>query len=108
LARIQFFNFREHKRRRNDNIKKDDDLLKKTQTSNWLKPDFSKKNEYDTLFVIFGKKGEELTAWTQNNLWTQLDFNRCTWDDQLTLATDTRTRGRPECDYLFIFTVLYL
>jgi transposase InsO family protein len=91
--------FENIKEEKNDNIKKDDDLLKKTQTSNWLKPDFSKKNEYDTLFVIFEKKGEELTAWTQNNLWTQLDFNRCTWDDQLTLATDTR--GRPECDYLF-------
>ena len=39
-----------------------------------------------------------LTAWTQNNLWTEQDFDSCTWGEKPTFAA---AKGGPECDFLF-------
>jgi hypothetical protein len=39
-----------------------------------------------------------LTAWAQNNLWTEQDFDSCTWGEQPTFAA---AKGGPECDFLF-------
>jgi hypothetical protein len=56
------------------------------------------KNDFKPSFVLLDQKGEDLSAWTQNNMWTHQDFELCTWGDHLTL---TANQGRPECNLLF-------
>jgi hypothetical protein len=60
--------------------------------------DTSQENESsstpDFSFVLMET---DLTAWTQNNAWTEQDFKFCTWGDQPTLAA---AKGGPECGFL--------
>jgi hypothetical protein len=53
------------------------------------------------LFVLLEQNEGVLTAWTQNNVWTEQDFRVCTWGDQLTFRS---TEGGPECDPLLAAT----
>ena len=53
--------------------------------------------------MLLDEKEEELTAWTQNNAWTELDFRVRTWGDQPTFKS---IGGGPECESLFAITNL--
>jgi hypothetical protein len=55
-------------------------------------------NQQENLFVLLDEKGIDISAWTQNNVWSKQDFDLCTWGDHPTLKTK---QGRPECDFLF-------
>ena len=52
-----------------------------------------KLTEIDFLLVL----KDDLTAWTQTNAWTELDFKFSTWGDQPTLAA---AQDGPGCDSL--------
>jgi hypothetical protein len=85
---------------------KNEPANEKTFNSDWqiLGSDkISYEIEKTHALVIFDKKEEELTAWTQNNAWTEQDFRVCTWGDQPTF--DWNGRG-PECESLFAITNL--
>ena len=56
--------------------------------------EISQDQEVDSLFVLMEA---DVTAWTLNNAWTELDFNLGTWGDQPSL---TANKGGPECDSL--------
>ncbi len=55
-------------------------------------------NQREHSLVLLHEKGEDLSAWTHNNVWSQQDFDICTWGDHPTL---TAKQGGPECDFLF-------
>jgi transposase InsO family protein len=84
------------------------DALKKKNSPNGKSSNFDWKifnseiikeeKDFKPAFVLFDQNAEDLTAWTQNNMWTHQDFELCTWGDHLTL---TANQGRPECDLLF-------
>jgi transposase InsO family protein len=69
----------------------------------------SSADNYDySLSVIETDKSEHLSVimenennpnWSENNYWTQSDFNLCTWEDQP--ACNANTVG-PECDFAFM------
>ena len=78
---------------------------KKNQTNNFCfttkmttSMSFSKKNRPSQRKTNLTENLQNLSAWTQNNVWSQQDFDTCTWGDHPTL---TATQGGPECDFLF-------
>jgi hypothetical protein len=89
--------------------KKDEQKSKKALNGNYSNSDWSNFDFLDSdkqivgenFFVLLDKNKDELTAWTQNNAWTQQDFRVCTWGDQPTFRT---TKGGPECDSLLATT----
>ena len=64
------------------------------------KDDKFDSTENEQLSVLMDREEEDLTltAWTQNNLWTEQDFDSCTWGEKPTFAA---AKGGPECDFLF-------
>ena len=55
-------------------------------------------NQKENFLVLLDEKGEDISAWTQNNAWSKQDFELCTWGDHPTLSAQ---QGGPECDFLF-------
>ncbi len=84
-----------------DALRKKNESNGKSLNFDWQNTNLEPKNEEYELqhsHVLLDQKGEDLTAWTQNNMWTYQDFELCTWGDHLTL---TANQGRPECNLLF-------
>ena len=54
-------------------------------------------NKSESLFVIM--ENENNLTWSENNYWTQQDFNFCTWEDQP--ACKANTVG-PKCNFAFM------
>jgi transposase InsO family protein len=54
------------------------------------------KNDVSAPNFLLVLKENDVTAWTQNNVWTEQDFKSCTRGDQPTLAAN----GGPECGFL--------
>jgi hypothetical protein len=82
-------------------LRKENELNGKSLNFDWPNTNFEQKigeKEIQHSHVLLDQKGEDLTAWTQNNMWTHQDFEFCTWGDHL---TSTANQGRPECDLLF-------